>query len=206
MRPYDIVEAFEREVAVYAGAPYAVAVNCCTNALFLALVREKEKIGKQKVELPCRTYVGVAQAVLNSGNEIQFRDYIWRGSYVLFPFAIVDSARQFYRGMYNELKSFGGAYVCLSFHWYKHIPIGRGGMILCNNWEDAWWFRRARHDGRTPGTPAGQDLFSTPGYHCYMHPDDAAKGLMFMGNVQDKYEDVPWDDYPDLSKQEVFQC
>ena len=37
MKPYDIVAALEERVAEYAGAPCAVAVDSCTNALLLAL-------------------------------------------------------------------------------------------------------------------------------------------------------------------------
>ena len=34
--PYKVVKMFEEEIAHYTGAPYAVSVNSCTNALFLA--------------------------------------------------------------------------------------------------------------------------------------------------------------------------
>ena len=34
--PYKVVKMFEEEVAHYTGAPYAVSMNSCTNALFLA--------------------------------------------------------------------------------------------------------------------------------------------------------------------------
>ena len=36
--PYKIVKMFEEEVCEYTGAPFAVAVDSCTNALFLSLV------------------------------------------------------------------------------------------------------------------------------------------------------------------------
>ena len=32
--PYKVVKMFEEEVAHYTGAPYAVSVNSCTNAIF----------------------------------------------------------------------------------------------------------------------------------------------------------------------------
>ena len=34
--PYKVVQMFEEEMAHYTGSPYAVSVNSCTNALFLA--------------------------------------------------------------------------------------------------------------------------------------------------------------------------
>ena len=32
--PYKIVRMFEEEIAHYTGAPYAISVDSCTNALF----------------------------------------------------------------------------------------------------------------------------------------------------------------------------
>ena len=34
--PYEVVRMFERAIADYTGAPYAVSVDSCTNALFLS--------------------------------------------------------------------------------------------------------------------------------------------------------------------------
>ena len=33
--PYKIVKMFEEEIAEYTGAPYAISVDSCTNAIFL---------------------------------------------------------------------------------------------------------------------------------------------------------------------------
>ena len=33
--PYKIVQMFEEEISLYTGAPYAISVDSCTNALFL---------------------------------------------------------------------------------------------------------------------------------------------------------------------------
>ena len=35
---YDVVEQFEKEIAEFAGAKYAISVDSCTNALFLSLM------------------------------------------------------------------------------------------------------------------------------------------------------------------------
>jgi len=199
MKPYDIVEAFEKRVAEYTGAKYGVAVNSCTNALFLSCLY----FNVDEVILPAHTYVGVAQSVINAGGKVKFKDYEWQGWYQLQPYWIIDSARRFRRNMYNE---FGhDNLICLSFHWFKHIPIGQGGMILTNKERDVKWFKGARFDGRTEGVPAKEDTFQVPGYHCYMTPEQAARGLMFMENVKDEYEDLPETEYPDLSLQECFK-
>jgi len=33
--PYKVVRMFEEEIANYTGAPYAISIDSCTNALFL---------------------------------------------------------------------------------------------------------------------------------------------------------------------------
>ena len=35
--PWDLVDLFEKNVALYAGSKYGIAVDCCTNAIFLSL-------------------------------------------------------------------------------------------------------------------------------------------------------------------------
>ena len=199
MNPFDVVTEFERRVADYAGAPYAVAVDSCTNALFLSLVLWKRAFDGRWVSLPCRTYVGVAHAVVNAGYKLRFVEYTWTGVYTLGNTDIIDSARRFHANMYLP-----GTLMCLSFHWGKHLPIGRGGMILLDDEEDYRLLRRMRYDGRAEGVAPKDDTFDVPGYHMLMHPDDAARGLMLLHYVKAHNEDLPWDDYPDLSKSKYF--
>ena len=35
--PWDIIDLFEKKVSKFSGSKYAVAVDCCTNAIFLCL-------------------------------------------------------------------------------------------------------------------------------------------------------------------------
>ena len=199
MHPWGVVDGFERVVAEYANAPYAVAVDSCTNALFLSLVLHRLRCGPGWVELPCRTYVGVAHAIINAGHRCEFRDYDWDGEYVLFGTNIVDSARRFREGMYRE-----NTIRCQSFHWYKHLGIGRCGMILLDNWEDYALLRRMRYDGRTEKVAPKDDTFDVPGYHMMTSPEAATRGLMLMQHMPDDNEDLPCDDYPDLSRIPYF--
>ena len=196
MHPYDIVAELEKRVAEYAGAPYAVAVDSCTNALLLCM----KYIDCKVVELPCRTYVGVAYAAKNSGAKCTFRDYTWHGAYKIGGTNIIDSARRFRRDMYIP-----GTLYCLSAHWGKHLKIGRGGFILTDDPEAARVLRIMRFDGRTALVPPDKDIFIYDGFHCYMLPEEAARGLMLMDYMPDDNPDLPWDDYPDLSKFEVFK-
>jgi dTDP-4-amino-4,6-dideoxygalactose transaminase len=199
MHPFDVVDEFEKVVAEYAGAPYGVAVDSCTNALFLSLVLHRLRYGVWDVRLPAETYVGVAHAVVNAGHRCYFRQYAWKGAYYLNPSSVVDSARRFTKGMYEA-----GSHYCLSFHWYKHLPIGRAGMILLDNEEDYKLLRRMRYDGRTERVAPADDTFDVPGYHMMTSPENAAHGLLLMANMPDYNEDIPWDNYPDLSKHKYF--
>ena len=202
MNAYEIVDAFEETVAEYAGARYGVAVNSCTSALMLSC-RLRLRTGfyillsDNRVSVPRFTYVGVAQAIKEAGGYCEFTNAQWVGGYWLSPLAIFDGARRFSRGMYSH-----GLH-CLSFHAYKHINIGRGGMILTDDIEERDHLRKMRHDGRTPGVAPKDDIF-TPGWHVGLTPEEAARGLMLMANAKDRYEDLPWDEYADLSKTEWF--
>lgn len=191
MNPYQIVKDFEQAVADYTGAPYAVAVDSCTNAILLCCKYYRV----DTVRLPKKTYVGVAYSVIHAGGKIEFVDNKWQGAYQLEPYPIIDSARRFKRNMYV----FGTLY-CLSFHWSKHLPIGRGGMILTDDVEAAKWLRKARFDGRMEGVPCKEDTFDVPGFHFYITPEQAARGLMLMQSVKDDNPDLPEENYPDLSE------
>ena len=197
MNPYSIVEAFEEKVAEYAGASYGVAVNSCTSALMLSCRLRFDQGHDFKVSIPRFTYVGVPQAILAAGGYCEFRDEMWDGGYWLDLLSVFDGARRFHRGM------FSGGLHCLSFHWLKHLPIGRGGMILTDSPGEAQALRKMRFDGRSGGVAPKDDTF-TFGWHVYMIPEDAARGLMLMGGVKDNYPDLPWDGYADLSKTKWF--
>ena len=195
-RPYEGVDAFEEELAAYCGAPFAVAVDSCTTALFLSLEweyrRRTEQQGLPILHIPRRTYIGVQQAAMNSCWHIAFTDDSWDDAYALLPTRVIDSARHISRGMY-----FDGTLTCLSFHAAKQLPIGRGGAILTDNQDFVNWARRARQDGRTPGDDSVSPLF--PAWHMYMTPPDAARGLWLLSRLPDSPPPLPEEVYPDLS-------
>jgi dTDP-4-amino-4,6-dideoxygalactose transaminase len=193
---YDVVRQFEQCVADYAGASYGVAVESCTSAILLSCAYWNV----DEVSIPKRTYVGVAMSILHAGGRVRFLDFDWRGYYQLQPYMIIDSARHFCRGMYQP-----GTLWCLSFHWEKHLPIGRGGMILTDSAIAVKWLRRARFDSRREGVAPKVDDFVVPGWHCYMIPELAARGLNLMATMPDDNEDLPNSDYADLSRFPIFK-
>jgi len=192
---FDVVRQFEDALAEYTGAPHVVTVDSCTNAIFLSLLWWRASGPTNVVGVPRRTYVGVAQSVRNAGYSIEWDDLPWAGWYPLLGTPIVDSARRFTSGMYELLSP--ASLVCVSFQIAKHLPIGRGGAILTDNANTAAWLRRARFDGRTAGDSAAP--IQVPGFHMYMPPPDAARGLWLLSWLPRDNEDLPNDDYPDLS-------
>ena len=174
---YEIVNKFEETIAEYAGSKFAVAVDSCCNALFLSLVYRGVKGGH--VSIPKYTYPGVACSIIHAGAKIIFKDTKWKGAYALAPHDIVDSALRFRKGMYVERTLY-----CISFHAKKHLPIGRGGMILTDSQMAYKWLRKARFDGRN-NVPLSDDNIDMVGWNMYMTPEQAGRGLMLFDLKKD---------------------
>jgi len=203
MNAFEIVKTFESEVAKYTNAPYCVAVNSCTNALFLALKYHKlfQSNGVTNIVLPKRTYISVPMQVIHAGFIPTFEDLKWRGAYQLKPFQIFDAARSFTGNMFNDKEI---RYVCVSFHWSKILGIQQGGAILHNDKSFDIWARKARFDGRTEGVKPKDDS-PILGWHMYMSPEIAAEGLVRLMHLPMNNASLPNDDYPDLSKMDIFK-
>lgn len=198
--PYLVVRQFEQVLAEYTGAPYVVTVDSCTNALFLCLKWVfNYKFLNRYIAIPKHTYVSVPMQIIHAGFIVEFHDSGWKGTYDLHPYPIFDCAKRFTSGMYIP-----GKFQCLSFHWQKHLGIGRGGAILTDDFQAYQWFRKARFDGRTEGVLPKDDQVLL-GWHFYMTPETAAAGLIRMAFLPKDNPDLPMDDYPDLSKMEVFK-
>ena len=176
--PWDIVNLFEKKVSKFCGSKYAVAVDCCTNAIFLSL---KFINDKKKITIPTNTYVSVLSAINLANYKFNTAKIKWEGSYYLKPYPIIDSATKFTKNMYTK-KTF----TCLSFHHRKHIAIGRGGMILTDSLKAYSWFKKARYDGRNLNNKYNEDPISSIGWHMYMTPEQAYIGLNKLKIFNDK--------------------
>lgn len=191
MNPYKVVEIFEKAMADFVGSPYAVAVDSCTNALFLVCFYHKV----EEVILPSRTYVSVPCSVIHAGGKVKFEDYEWTGLYQLKPYPIFDSACQVIKGMYVQ-----GSHQCISFSHNKPINIGKGGMIFTDDVEAMRWYKRARYEGRNE-VPLSKDTFDMLGWNMYMTPEQACRGLSLLSHFNSKCQKH---EYPDLSKYEIY--
>lgn len=201
--PHQVTKDFELALSFYTGAPFVVAVNSCTMALFLAC----KYAGVGTVAIPKRTYVSVPMSIIHAGGSIFFEDLLWKGAYQLKPYRIWDSARRFTGRMFEDFgkDSPKEKFVCVSFHASKILGIEQGGAILHNSEAADAWFRRARFDGRSEGVPPKDDSFPMLGWHCYMNPSTAAQGLLKLHSLPKYNPDLDNDDYPDLSTLGLFR-
>ena len=195
MNSYKIVSEFEKKVAEYSGSKFAVAVDSCTNALFLCC----KYLNVKKIKIPKKTYVSVPCAILNSGGSVEFIDLDWseKRYYQLFPYKIYDAAQCFNENMYVK-----DSYFCISFSSTKTINIGKGGMILTDDENSVNWFKQARYCGRHE-VPLLEDNFEIIGWNMYMTPEQAARGLLLMNNVGEKNPPT-LPEYPDLSVFKIY--
>jgi len=203
---YKITEQFEQELCKYTGAPYAVAVDNGSNALFLSLMFDN--IRGKEITIPSRTYPSVPCAIIHAGGKVKFRKTIGmklKGAYRLEGSNVVDSALWFTADMYDP-----GKYMCLSFTGHhKHLKLGKGGAILTDNKSAYRWFKRARFSGRRECS-YHDDNFDMLGWNFYMSPETATRGLMLMqqfyniDRTKRCNEDIELP-YPDLSQFNIYQ-
>ena len=196
--PFEVIGLFESMIAEYVGASEGIAVDSCTHALELSLRYLK---ASGVIEVPRRTYLSVPMTVLKLGGKIRWVDLEWKESYALTPYPVIDAGVGFRKDSYTE-----NSFMCLSFQQKKTLPIGRGGMILTSDKEAAHWLRKASYDGRTRGRLWKNDPVEMLGYHYYMTPEDAARGiLLFQDLLTDSFKFGGSQDYPDLSGLKVFK-
>lgn len=199
--PRDVIDIFEKKVAKFAGSKYAVAVDCCSHGLFLAL-KYKESIGKLNkgdvITIPNQTYISAPMQIIQAGFNVAFDDREWSGVYVLTGTTVWDGAVRWTKGMYQG----GDILHVVSFQMKKRVPIGKGGIILTNS-EDAYkWLKLASYDGRNLTTAYTEpNHIKMIGYHMYMTPEDAARGIILMDLVPEINEDSGGhENYTDISE------
>lgn len=197
---WEAIDFFEKLIADYAGSKYAVAIDSCTNSIFLALKYcITRNLVCEYVDVPKRTYLSVPMQVLHAGYKINFVDNNWEKIYRLDPLPIIDSAQKFEKNMYIK-----DTYYCLSFHNKKSLPIGKGGMILTDSYEAYDWFKSMRHDGRNLLNLNQKDITNI-GYHMYMTPEQAIRGIELFYSHETKCNIFTgYNNYHDISKLTCF--
>lgn len=193
----DILTYFENQIADFFGAPEAVVVDCCTHALELALLVTKPTA---MAVVPTHTYMSIPMTLAKLGITYKFSQEPWKEYYCVVD-NVYDAATLWRRNSYIP-KSL----MTLSFQFKKHLPIGKGGMILLDDSALADKLRRMTHDGRDRYLDQWHDTVTELGYHYYITPEDAARGI----NLFHQLKDVPaktWsnEDYRALTDFPVFK-
>ena len=194
---FEIVNKFENKIAEFFGAPYAVAVDCCTHGIELCL-RQQEVL---TLIVPKRTYLSVPMLANKLNIRLQWNDEQWEDYYWLEGTNIIDAAVLWKKDSYIP-----NTFMCVSFQFQKHLSLGRGGIILTDNKEAAIELKKMSYDGRLPNVPWRNQNIDTMGYHYYMAPEIALMGL----NKLEKAINTPpkkWsiDEWPDLTEMEIFK-
>ena len=192
----DVVIKFERVIAQYVGAKYACSVNSATSAIFLSLLN-KNVI----VDLPSMIPPVVANAIITSGNKINFIDDVdWVGhSYILHQFddyKVVDSAQKLEK---NQFQKECNPQDLMIYSFYPTKPLGGsdGGMIVTDDYEKYRWSKEAVLNGMTYAENNWERGISFPGYKMYMNSIQAKvlmnnfvnfeKKMMVLGNLVNTY-------------------
>lgn len=164
----NVVIEFEKKIADYVGSKYACSINSATNAIFLSLLNKNVT-----VRLPSMIPPVVANAILTSGNNIDFTDDVdWIGhSYILYQFdgyKIIDSAQKLERDQFQRECNPEDLMI---FSFYPTKPLGGsdGGMIVTDDYEKYRWFKEVVLNGMAYNINNWERDISFPGYKMYMN-------------------------------------
>ena len=130
---FDVVTKFEKEIASFFGAPYAVAVDCCTHGIELCLRYENI----QKIIVPKRTYLSIPMLAAKLKIKLNWKEEDWKDYYYLGGTNIIDAAVLWEKDSYIP-----ETYMCISFQFRKHLSLGRGGIILTDIKDDELRWKR----------------------------------------------------------------
>ena len=194
---FNIVKEFEEKIADFYGAPYGVSVDACTHGIEICL----RYVGANEIVVPKRTYLSVPMLANKMNLELKWKDEDWRDYYEIGNTGVYDAAV-----LWKENSYIPKSFMCISFQFQKHLSLGRGGIILTDDKEARDELKKMSYDGRTPDKPWREQNVTTMGYHYYMTPETAQKGL-------DKFEEAKktkprkWllEDRPDITKMDVFK-
>lgn len=195
MADWNTVTEFEKKIAEFFGAPYAVAVDSCTHGLELCLRMNTPRC----IDVPHNTYLSVPMLGSKLNTDIDWFRLPWEKLYYITN-RVIDAATLWEEYSYRE-----HTFMCLSFQYQKHLSLGRGGMILCPDEQSYNQLKKMSYDGRLPGIPWREQDIDTMGYHYYMTPETAQLGLDKLQSAIDTPPRIwSWQDYPDLTKMKIW--
>jgi len=193
---FNSVNTFETKIASFFGAPFAVAVDCCTHAIELCLRYKDVK----EINVPRRTYISIPFLSKKLNIKLNWVEDQWQDFYFL-THEIIDAAVLWKKDSYIKDK-----FMCISFQYRKHLNLGRGGVILLTDYRDYQKLKKMTYDGRESEIPWREQNIDLMGYHYYMTPETAENGLKKLPEaIKTKPKKWTIEDWPDVSKMEVFK-
>ncbi len=193
---FNTVSFFENKIAEFFGAPYAIAVDSCTHGIELALRLTDAKL----ITVPKRTYLSVAFLAEKLNIDRVWKDENWVDYYYLTS-TVIDAAV-----LWKPKSYIPNTFMGISFQYQKHLSLGRGGILLCDNADDARELKKMSYDGRIPNVPWREQNISSVGYHYYMTPETAQLGLdKLPAAVLSEPRQWTVNDWPDLTQMDVFK-
>ena len=193
---FEIIKKFEVSVAEFFGSKYAIAVDSCTHGVELCLRHTKS----DKIKVPKHTYLSIPFLSEKLKIKMEWTDEKWVDYYYLTD-KVIDAAVLWEKDSYIK-----NTMMCISFRYQKHLSLGRGGIILLDNEEDAKILKKMSYDGRIPDIPWRDQNIDTIGYHYYMTPETAMLGLEKLENaINTKPRKWTINDWPDLTKMDIFK-
>ena len=193
---FESVNKFERKIAKFFGAPFAVAVDSCTHGIELCLRLESVK----KINVPVRTYLSIPFLAKKLNIDLEWNYNIWNEYYFLSE-KVADAAVLWRKKSYIKDK-----FMCISFQYQKHLRLGRGEIILCPNRQTFLSLKKMSYDGRVPKIPWREQNIDSMGYHYYMTPETAKLGLEKLNDaIKSPPKKWQYEEWPDLTKMKVFK-
>jgi dTDP-4-amino-4,6-dideoxygalactose transaminase len=195
MVDFSTVTEFEKKIAEFFGAPFAVAVDSCTHGIELCLRYKKAKT----IYSPRHTYISIPMLSKKLGISLEWVDERWTNLYAVYM-NIIDAAV-----LWRESGYYPNTLMCVSFQYQKHLSVGRLGAILCDNEQAAIQLKKMSYDGRLPGIPWREQDIDTVGYHYYATPEACKTALDKLPEaIVTEPRKWTYQDYPDVSKMKVF--
>lgn len=193
---FNSINLFEEKLSSFFGSPYAVAVDSCTHGVELCLRYTKAT----QIEVPKRTYLSIPFLAEKLKISRLWKDDNWIDYYYLTN-RVIDAAVLWKKDSYVP-----NTMMCISFQYQKHLSLGRGGVILLDNQDEAAELKKMSYDGRIPNIPWRNQNINTVGYHYYMTPETAQLGLEKLQKAMDtKPKQWVVTDWPDLTEMDVFK-
>jgi dTDP-4-amino-4,6-dideoxygalactose transaminase len=193
---FNTVTEFEKQIAKYFGAPYAVAVDSCTHGIELCLRHTQS----DHIIVPKNTYLSIPILAHKLWIDLLWKNEDWVDYYYLTE-NVIDAAVLWKPDSYIH-----GTFMSISFQYQKHLSLGRGGMILTDSLESAERLKKMSYDGRLPNVPWRDQDIEIYGYHYYMTPETAQLGLDKLNDaINTKPRQWTVADWPDLTTMKVFK-